>query len=153
KPLPGVLAPRPAAGGPGGGPGKGPSGGLFGLFDQARRAARAHYTAELPPPAEGAGRDVTRMDGVLRTDPLDAASPAPLKLIQAWLNEELPRSPLIAGLGAEVYGVTANAQDLAAVTEADRGRVNALILAGILVILLALVRRPWLAVYLLVTVL
>jgi RND superfamily putative drug exporter len=49
--------------------------------------------------------------------------------------------------------VTVNACDLAEVTEADRARVNVLILAGIFVILMVLVRRPWLALYLLATVL
>src|SRR5262249_12082726 len=53
----------------------------------------------------------------------------------------------------EVYGITVNARDLASVTEADRARINLLVLAAIFLILLVLVRRPWLAAYLLVTVL
>jgi len=55
-------------------------------------------------------------------------------------------------VNAECYGVTANAHDLAAVTESDRLRVNTLILLGIFVILMLLVKRAWLAVYLLLTV-
>jgi RND superfamily putative drug exporter len=46
-----------------------------------------------------------------------------------------------------------NARDLARITESDRLRINALVLAGIFLILLLLVRRPWLAAYLLLTVL
>ena len=46
---------------------------------------------------------------------------------------------------SDCYGVTVNARDLAEVTQADRARVNALVLAGIFLILLVLVRRPWLA--------
>jgi RND superfamily putative drug exporter len=133
--------------------GKGQSGGLFGMLDQAKKVARAYYTAELPPDGSGAPRHVTRLDIVLKTDPFDAASASTLKLVQTWLYEELPRSALIDGLTAEVYGVTANACDLAEITEADRVRVNVLILAGIFLILVVLVRRPWLALYLLGTVL
>src|SRR5439155_10447481 len=44
-------------------------------------------------------------------------------------------------------------QDLAQVTESDRFRVNSLVLAAIFLILLLLVRRLWLAAYLLATVL
>src|SRR5262249_14130299 len=46
-----------------------------------------------------------------------------------------------------------NAHDLAAVTERDRARINVFVLGGIFLILLVVVRRPWLAAYLLVTVL
>ena len=53
----------------------------------------------------------------------------------------------------ECYGVTVSARDLATITEGDRVRVNSLVLAGILLILLIIVRRPWLAIYLLLTVL
>src|SRR5439155_26816465 len=57
------------------------------------------------------------------------------------------------GLEAEVFGVMVNTHDLEQVTESDRLRVNTLITLGIFLILLALVRRPLLALYLLVTVL
>ena len=51
------------------------------------------------------------------------------------------------------FGITANAHDMAEVTEGDRGRVNALVLLAIFTILLVLVRNVVLAAYLLVTVL
>ena len=54
---------------------------------------------------------------------------------------------------SECYGITAIGQDLAEVTESDRLRVNGFVLLAILAILLVLVRRVWLAAYLLVTVL
>ena len=77
-----------------------------------------------------------------------------LELIQTWLREELPQHPgARARCRRSVYGVTVNARDLASVTESDRLRINTLVLAGIFLILLVLVRRPWLAAYLLVTVL
>jgi RND superfamily putative drug exporter len=154
KPLPALLATRPLMGSLGTYLGNS-EGGLFGMLDQARKVARDYYIADLPPEEGGNGtrRHVTRLDLVLKTDPFDVASAATLKLIQTWLTEELPRSALIEGVTAEVYGVTANAYDLAEVTDGDRVRVNGLILGGIFLILMVLVRRPTLALYLLVTVL
>jgi RND superfamily putative drug exporter len=97
---------------------------------------------------------VTRLDVVLDCDPFEPEAAETLAWIQTWLNVELPRSKLIdAALQTECYGITACAADLASVTESDRMRVNGLVLASILLILLALVRRLWLSLYLLATVL
>jgi RND superfamily putative drug exporter len=118
----------------------------------ARGAARNHYVATIG--KSSARRSVTRLDVVLKSDPFDPASTGTLGVLQTFLREELPRSPLPpGGVEAEVYGMTVNARDLAEITQADRTRVNVLILAGIFLILLTLVRRPWLAAYLLATVL
>src|SRR5207237_6548484 len=77
-----------------------------------------------------------------------------LEQIQIWLDQFLPESAQRMGhLQADCYGVTVSSRDLAEVTEADRTRVNLLVLSGIFLILLVLVRRPWLAAYLLLTVL
>src|SRR5262249_8561498 len=100
------------------------------------------------------GRNVTRLDVVLASDPFEPASAQTLKLIETWLNSELPRFNLIGKpIQAECYGITACSQDLAEVTEGDRRRVNALVIGAILLILLALVRRWVLTLYLLATVL
>jgi RND superfamily putative drug exporter len=116
---------------------------------QVYEQARGHYVARTQD-----GRFVTRLDVVLKGDPFDPRSAGTLHLIQAWLNTELPRTPLFdKHLQAECYGITAGAQDLQAVTEGDRWRVNGLVLAAILLILLALVRRVLLSLYLLATVL
>jgi RND superfamily putative drug exporter len=99
-------------------------------------------------------RFVTRLDVVLHSDPFDQASKETLNLIQIWLEHELPKSVShLGGVQAECFGVTVGSYDLAQVTEADRARVNLLVLAGIFLILLILVRKPWLAAYLLITVL
>src|SRR5262249_16992270 len=126
--------------------------GIDGSVQQAERAARDYYGASLK--SETGPRFVTRLDVVFHSDPFDAASMHTMELIQTWLREELPGAvrPL-RDVRAECYGVTVNAHDLARVTEADRVRVNALVLGGIFLILLTLVRRIWLAAYLLVTVL
>jgi RND superfamily putative drug exporter len=120
----------------------------------SRQVARDFYVSALPVEPGSRPRFVTRLDVVLCTDPFDAQSIATLELIQTWLREELPDSRLVReDVEAECYGVTASARDLASVTEVDRGRINLLVLAAVFLILLVLVRRPWLAAYLLVTVL
>jgi RND superfamily putative drug exporter len=122
-----------------------------GVTDTVNRTAREFYVARLTGEPT---RYVTRLDVVLATDPFDPRSNPTLDLIQTWLREELPRSTQALGaVRGEVYGITVNARDLASVTEADRARINLLVLAAIFLILLVLVRRPWLAAYLLVTVL
>jgi RND superfamily putative drug exporter len=126
--------------------------GLDAALAKARDAARTHYVSTIPGP--DGPLSVTRLDVVMKSDPFAPASTATLQVIQTYLREELPRSVLPAGgVRAECYGVTVNAHDLARVTEADRIRVNLVVLTGIFLILLLLVRRPWLAAYLLATVL
>jgi RND superfamily putative drug exporter len=135
---------------------------LHPYLDQFRQemlgGARDHYAARIQIEAPGDStprpRHVTRIDVVLHTDPFEPASVEALRTIQTWLRDDLPQFSLLGGeLQAECYGVTANGQDLAEVTEGDRHRVNSLVLVAIFAILLVLVRRLWLATYLLATVL
>jgi RND superfamily putative drug exporter len=122
-----------------------------GVLNQADRAAQEFYLAQLPGPE---ARHVTRLDIVLKSDPFEPDSTESLELIQTWLANELPRAAVPLGdVRAECYGVTVNSRDLAQVTEADRKRVNGLVLAAIFLILVIVVRRLWLAFYLLATVL
>ena len=117
-------------------------------------AACEHYVSKHRIKTESGLRHVTRLDVVLKSDPFEPASAETLALIRSWLDNELPRYTFLRGtVHAECYGVTANGVDLAQVTDGDRKRVNALVLGAILVILVVLVRRLWLALYLLVTVL
>src|SRR5438874_598648 len=114
-------------------------------------AARDHYIARID--GESKPRFVTRLDIILKSDPFEPASLPTLRLIQTWLREVLPAHSLVGEVQAECFGITANAQDMAEVTEGDRTRVNALVLMAIFTILLILVRNLILAAYLLVTVL
>jgi RND superfamily putative drug exporter len=125
------------------------------FLEEARQLTRQHYVAVLPKgTAEGRPLYVTRLDLILHSDPFDPASIATLRQVQAWLNHELPLATFAGRISAaEVYGVMVNTCDLEQITESDRTRVNTLIVAGIFLILLALVRRPLLAAYLLLTVL
>jgi RND superfamily putative drug exporter len=117
--------------------------------------AEEHYIspAKIPGVDGASPRNVTRLDIVLDSDPFDAASVETLQLIQLWLKTELPRTTFLGDVQSECFGVTSTAQDLAEVTESDRVRVNGFVLAAIFAILVVLVRRLWLAGYLLVTVL
>jgi RND superfamily putative drug exporter len=121
-------------------------------LEQAQRAARDFYLAKLP-----AERDlpfVSRLDVVFHSDPFAPESRETLELIETWMDKLLPNENAALGsVRGDCYGVTVNARDLAQVTEEDRLRVNVLVLIGIFLILLVLVRRLWLAAYLLLTVL
>jgi RND superfamily putative drug exporter len=121
--------------------------------DEAIVEARSHYVAKL----ESSNKEtvyVTKVDVILKTDPFEPASAETLKVLQSWLQVYLPNYSLLGEhVRSECYGITAIGQDLAEVTESDRRRVNGFVLGAILVILLILVRRLWLALYLLVTVL
>jgi RND superfamily putative drug exporter len=124
-----------------------------GFNDQVLRSARPFYLATVNR-QNAEVRYVARLDVVLRTDPFDPKSFSSLEDIQCWLREVMPLDGDFArSVRAETYGVTVNARDLANVTESDRHRINVLVTGGVFLILLVLVRRPWLAAYLLVTVL
>jgi RND superfamily putative drug exporter len=126
---------------------------MQGMNDRVLRSARSVYLATLKG-QDGPPRHIARLDVVLRTDPFDPKSAATLDELQYWLREEMPNNGRFAqAVRSETYGVTVNARDLEAVTEHDRHRINGLVTGGVFLILLALVRRPWLAAYLLVTVL
>jgi putative drug exporter of the RND superfamily len=94
---------------------------------------------------------VTRLDVIYRTDPFESESIETLQLVETWLKELLPREARLQR--AECSGVTVHSRDLGAVVARDRLVVNGLVTAGVFLILLVLVRRLWLAAYLLVTVL
>jgi RND superfamily putative drug exporter len=123
------------------------------FLDELHAKSKQHYMAEIQD-EQGQRKYVTRMDIVLKSDPFAPESAATLKTIEVWLRENMPGLTLLPEPArAECFGVTANARDLATVTEGDRHRVNALVLAAIFLILVALVRNLWVAGYLLVTVL
>jgi RND superfamily putative drug exporter len=123
------------------------------ISNRADETIREFYLASFRD-ADGLPRHVTRLDVVFKADPWAPPSQASLNVIQTWLRERLPLTGrAMTDLNAEVFGVTVNARDLAEVTEADRGRVNALVLLAVFLILVVLVRAPGQAAYLLGSVL
>lgn len=129
---------------------------MRGVNHQVGKATKSFYVAKVGGKDGGGApaKYVTRLDVVMHTDLFDPKSVPTLDLIQTWLDERLPG--LCEPMGTvrpEVYGVTVSSRDLASITEADRKRLNVLVLAAVFIILLVLVRRPGLAAYLLATVL
>ena len=66
--------------------------------------------------------------------------------VQLWLRDELPRLTLLGDLQSETYGVSVSARDLAdGHGERSVAHQTDWCSAGILLILLVVVRRPWVA--------
>jgi len=108
-----------------------------GIDQQVRRMAAQQYSAAIEPLEDKPRRHVTRLEVVLDTDPFDPLSVPVLGKIQAWLQSELPHDTANFGtVRAETYGITVGADDLARITEADRIRINILVLLAVLGILL-----------------
>ncbi len=148
KPLPDLndlsgLSPKTAVGGLARGLRKE----LNALFGKSIQKALQRYVGKI----DGASGPeyVTRLDLVLKSDPFGPESVAGLEAVEAYLRSNLPAS---CGR-AECYGVTVHARDMGVLIGHDRLRVNMLVLAGVLLILIVLVRKIWLALYLLATVL
>ena len=124
-----------------------------GFEDQLGRLIADHYVSQFLD-EQGVSHHVARLDVVCGTDPFDPRSLPAIEVIQLWLKDRMPEEARAMGeVHSETYGVAVNGKDLAEVTERDRVRINAMVLAAVFCILLALVRKPWLAGYLLLTVL
>ncbi len=114
----------------------------------ARQLAEEHYVAKVD------GEFITRLDVVLKDDPFEPTSIKTLDQIELWLKELLPAQSVEFPTGrSECFGVTVNARDMGNIIFRDRVVVNSLVVVGVFLILLVLVKRVWLASYLLVTVL
>jgi len=108
--------------------------------------ARRHFVSTLP---DG---NVARLEVVFRDDPFSAEIVRSLDGVEACVASVLKDYGSSVATHA-LYGVTTITHDLAVVHESDRMLVNSLVLGSIFIILLALVRRPIFALYLLLTVL
>ncbi|MCI0463582.1 MAG: MMPL family transporter, partial [Gemmataceae bacterium] len=113
-----------------------------------RQEARAHYTTDFGERAEIG----TRLDLILDQNPFSLRSIDNLERVEQVVRAALP--PELAQ-GAELYflGSTVSLRDLRTVIEGDRVRIEILVLASVLLILLLLLRRPIVSLYLLLSVL
>jgi RND superfamily putative drug exporter len=122
------------------------------LSAEARRegteqAALAHYVAGLQ------GRyDVTRFDLVMNQSPFSTQSVSDLEQINRALQDALP-ADVRPDSALHFVGATASVRDLATVMRQDRTRIEWLVLASVLVILVLLLRRLVVPIYLLLSVL
>jgi putative drug exporter of the RND superfamily len=94
---------------------------------------------------------VTRLELMMTLKPMSRAGMASLNQLEETLRAELPA----ALRNANVYflGVTSDMHDLRATTAADQTRIQILVVACVLLILIALLRRPLVSLYLIVSVL
>lgn len=97
-------------------------------------------------------QQVTRIDVVLRTDPFSKRSLASLTALREFVEKRLRQPNAPAGSSFSCFGMTAIMCDVAAVQRSDSFLVNSLVIVVVQLIMLALVRRPLVAVYLLVSV-
>lgn len=94
---------------------------------------------------------VTRLDVTMMLNPMSRQGIASLIHLEETLRTELPRELR----HADVYflGVTADMRDLRATTASDQTRIQILVVACVFLILIVLLRRPFVSLYLIVSVL
>jgi len=119
---------------------------IGGFLGKSLEKANAVYLSRID--SENGIEHVARVDVVLNSDPFEPPSVATLGALEAYLRTQLPPD-----IRSECYGVTVHTRDMEKLIESDRTRVNLLVMGGVLLILLMVVKKPWLALYLLGTVL
>jgi RND superfamily putative drug exporter len=112
------------------------------------RAGRERYVTDFGE----RGNIGTRLDLILEDNPFSRASLDDLSRIQHAIPEVLPGA-LREGTQVYITGAPASVRDLRDVTGHDRTRIEVLVLASVFVVLVLLLRRLWLSVYLILSVL
>jgi RND superfamily putative drug exporter len=114
----------------------------------ALQAAREHYLTDMG----GRAKVGTRLELVLEHSPFSRASVNSLGRLEQAVRDALPEA---VRNGGEVYlvGTTPSVRDLAATMQADRRRIELLVLASVFVILVILLRGLVVPIYLLLSVL
>jgi RND superfamily putative drug exporter len=130
--------------------------GLFNMQSWRKLAASPHpRTQEIFVATEGeyAG-EVTHLDLVLDTDPFSVRAEQVLDRIEQTLESirNQPDSPWSDTTFA-FAGIAAGIRDLKQVTQADNIRIQVLVVAAVLTILLLILRRPLICLYMIATVL
>ncbi len=112
------------------------------------QAAERHYVTDLG----GRNKVGTRLDLVLEQGPFSDQSVEDLKRVDQTVRGALPAS---LRPGSRIYfaGPTASVRDLEGIVRSDRTRIELLVLASVLVVLIVLLRRVVQSLYLLLSVL
>lgn len=122
----------------------------------AERAMRAAVDGRYVSikPTEASDRDhITRFDIVFETDPFSKASRDALERVGEALDAATtPGEPLQGTVAIGLAGSTSAVNDLARVTTQDERRMYVLVTLGVYLILVALLRRPGICLYLILTV-
>jgi RND superfamily putative drug exporter len=110
--------------------------------------AKQHYVSE----AED-GR-VTRLDIVFNVPPFSKESMKLRDDIERVVRDFTAEpDTVLTGASHSFAGITATTYDLEKITQSDQKRINRLVVIAVYVILVLLLRRPWVCIYLMVTVL
>jgi RND superfamily putative drug exporter len=97
---------------------------------------------------------ITRLEIVFRTDPYSESSARSLEDVGTTLRRATEASqPLQGTTKIGLTGATSTVSDLKRVTTSDQRRIHVLVALGIYAVLVALLRRPGISLYLVVTVL
>jgi len=96
---------------------------------------------------------ITRFDVVFQHDPFSPESLQALDRVhEVVVAATRPGEPLVGTLGIGLAGSTAAVNDLKRVTTSDERRMYVLVTLGVYAILVGLLRRPWICLYLIFTV-
>jgi RND superfamily putative drug exporter len=96
---------------------------------------------------------ITRIDVVFKSDPFSDEGMTTLDRVSATVREAMkPGGPLAGATVMGLTGSTAMVDDLRDVTARDQRRMYVLVTAGVYLILLFLIRRPFVCLYLIATV-
>jgi RND superfamily putative drug exporter len=109
--------------------------------------AKQYYVSDV----ESLDGHVTRIDLILQEDPFSRRSISQLDQVQRAIYRNTPPE-IDAGSESYVIGATASIRDLKHVTDRDQIRIDILVLGGVFLILVALLRRPAISAYLIVSV-
>ena len=120
----------------------------FGLFAQPRirQKAKKYYVSDVGDLA----RHVTRIDVVFNDDPFSRDTIRRLDQLEKQLAAMLPES--LKGSQLYFIGPTASMRDLKAVTGRDQILIDVLVVTAVFLVLVALLRKPAIAGYLMLTV-
>lgn len=120
--------------------------------DAFRSAVISRYVSLNPAAAADKGH-ITRVDVIFKTDPFSDSSLQSLSNVLNTVRDAAKPGQPLAGAG--IYGVTgstATVNDLKKVTTQDQRLMYVLVTLGVYVILVILLRRPWICLYLIATV-
>jgi len=131
----------------------GEKGGRSGLFGSLRRGvisgrAKTMYVAQ-DGPYQG---KVARLDVIFPYDPFSIESIHLLDALERYLNEWSTKNPSWAGAAFYFTGTTPGIRDLRAVTLSDQKLIQQLVPIAVLFVLVLILRKPFLSVFLVVSV-
>jgi putative drug exporter of the RND superfamily len=109
--------------------------------------------ASTAPADEADLNHITRIDLIFHSDPFSAESLNSLEEVRRVIQqEELPGGSLAGLASTGMAGSTSMVADLKKVTTKDEQRMYWMVTLGVYVILVILLRRPWICLYLIATV-